>query len=208
MTAKVFPGVVPAKAGTHTPCPLGRLRRMGPGSSAGTTETETCHPPGESAEMNGYGRSPYHDLFRPDMLPVVGRLASRDTLPPDHPTIPPPRFERNTVDAAAPKPSTVSCIGADMSITGRVECAGEVRVFGRIVGPLRAAGVLIGDGGAIEGDVVAQEVTSRGRIAGTVRAARVRLQGHAMVAGDIVHQSLAIEEFVLFEGASRLLGPG
>src|SRR6266852_9960807 len=30
--------VVPAKAGTHTPCPIERTRRMGPGSSAGTTE--------------------------------------------------------------------------------------------------------------------------------------------------------------------------
>ena len=30
--------VVPAKAGTHTPCPLDWLRRMGPGSSAGTTK--------------------------------------------------------------------------------------------------------------------------------------------------------------------------
>ena len=28
--------VVPAKAGTHTPCPFDQLRRMGPGSSAGT----------------------------------------------------------------------------------------------------------------------------------------------------------------------------
>src|ERR1700689_4265072 len=77
-----------------------------------------------------------------------------------------------TMSAAAPKPSTVSCIGADMSIAGRVECAGELRVFGRIVGPLHAAGVLIGDSGAVEGDVIAQEVTSRGRISGTVRAAR------------------------------------
>ena len=149
-----------------------------------------------------------HMIASADTMPVVGRLASRDTLPPDHPTIPPPRFERNTVDAAAPKPSTVSCIGADMSVTGRVECAGQVRVLGRIVGPLRAAGVLIGDGGAVEGDVVAQEVTSRGRITGTVQAARVRLQGHAVVAGDIIHQSLAIEEFALFEGASRLLCAG
>jgi cytoskeletal protein CcmA (bactofilin family) len=112
------------------------------------------------------------------------------------------------VNAAAPKPATISCIGADMSITGRVECAGQLRVFGRIVGPLRAAGVLIGDSGAVEGDVVAQEVTSRGRISGTVRAARVRLQGHATVAGDIFHQSLAVEEFALFEGASRLFCAG
>src|ERR1700676_718665 len=31
-------GVVPAKAGTHTPCPIERKRRMGPGSSGGTTQ--------------------------------------------------------------------------------------------------------------------------------------------------------------------------
>ena len=34
--------VVPAEAGTHTPCPLDRLRRMGPGSTAGTTEMCAC----------------------------------------------------------------------------------------------------------------------------------------------------------------------
>src|ERR1700676_4467008 len=34
--------VVPAKAGTHTPCPLDWLRRMGPGATAGTTEMCAC----------------------------------------------------------------------------------------------------------------------------------------------------------------------
>src|SRR4029077_11138739 len=33
------PAVVPAKAGTHKPCPLVPLRRMGPGSAAGTTKS-------------------------------------------------------------------------------------------------------------------------------------------------------------------------
>jgi len=118
------------------------------------------------------------------------------------------RPEPNSVDAIAPSPATISCISSDMSITGRVECAGQVRVFGRVTGQLRAGGVLIGDGGAVQGAVVAQEVTIRGRFKGTVRAARVKLQGHATVEGDVFHQSLAIEEFVLFEGASRLLGAG
>jgi hypothetical protein len=49
-----FPRVVPVKAGTHTPCPLDWLRRMGPGSLsaftrvfdalwAGTTLMGACH---------------------------------------------------------------------------------------------------------------------------------------------------------------------
>src|SRR6266436_3590273 len=32
----------PRKAGTHTPCPLDGLRRMGPGSTAGTTQIYAC----------------------------------------------------------------------------------------------------------------------------------------------------------------------
>ena len=49
--------VVPAKAGTHTLCPLDRLRRMGPGSAAGTTpsvfdllaERAVAYPPALAA---------------------------------------------------------------------------------------------------------------------------------------------------------------
>src|SRR5438445_13224865 len=36
--APVQDDVVPAEAGTHTPCPLDQLRGMGPGSTAGTTQ--------------------------------------------------------------------------------------------------------------------------------------------------------------------------
>src|SRR6266700_477692 len=36
--------VVPAKAGTHTPCALDMLRRMGPGSAAGTTPGKSIRP--------------------------------------------------------------------------------------------------------------------------------------------------------------------
>src|SRR5580700_10783878 len=36
--------VVPAKAGTHTPCTLDKLRRMGPGALAGTTRNVSAQP--------------------------------------------------------------------------------------------------------------------------------------------------------------------
>jgi hypothetical protein len=37
MRFKNISGVDPAKAGTHTPCPLDRLRRLGPGSTSAFT---------------------------------------------------------------------------------------------------------------------------------------------------------------------------
>ena len=96
----------------------------------------------------------------------------------------------------------VSCIGSGMSIVGNVVCKGPAQVFGRIDGELHATELVIGEGGEIEGSVVAQEVTVNGRVKGTIRAARVRLQG-GTVEGDIFHRTLSIDESSVFEGMSR-----
>jgi len=69
---------------------------------------------------------------------------------------------------------------------------------------LRAASdLLIGDGGQVEGGVIAQDVTVCGRVKGTIRAVRVKLRDGGTVDGDIFHQSLSIDENSLFEGVSR-----
>jgi cytoskeletal protein CcmA (bactofilin family) len=110
-------------------------------------------------------------------------------------------------DAAKPERTTgagISCIGSGMSIVGNIECNGPAQVFGRIEGELRAASdLLIGDGGQVEGGVIAQDVTVCGRVKGTIRAVRVKLRDGGAVDGDIFHQSLSIDESSLFEGMSR-----
>jgi cytoskeletal protein CcmA (bactofilin family) len=114
-------------------------------------------------------------------------------------------LERNV---ARPGPTTTgagtSCIGSGMSIVGNIECNGPAQVFGRIEGELRAASdLLIGDGGQVEGGVIAQNVTVCGRVKGTIRAVRVKLRDGGAVDGDIFHQSLSIDDNSLFEGVSR-----
>jgi cytoskeletal protein CcmA (bactofilin family) len=103
----------------------------------------------------------------------------------------------------APKPETVSSIGAGMSIVGQVVCTGQARIFGRVEGELRVSDLLLGESSQVEGDVIAQEVTVRGHVKGTIRAVRVRLEDGSTVEGDIFHRSLSIEEGALFEGSSR-----
>jgi cytoskeletal protein CcmA (bactofilin family) len=110
--------------------------------------------------------------------------------------------------ASRPEPTTTksgqdSRIGSGMSIVGKVECKGPAQVFGRIEGELRASDLLIGDGAAIDGSVIAQNVTVCGHVKGTIRAARVKLENAAAVEGDIFHRSLSIDENSLFEGSSR-----
>ena len=103
------------------------------------------------------------------------------------------------------KAEAASCIGAGMSIVGKIECSGPAQVFGRIEGELRASDLLIGNGAHVEGNVIAQDVTVCGRVKGTIRAERVKLQGGGAVEGDIFHRSLSIDESSLFEGSSRRL---
>jgi cytoskeletal protein CcmA (bactofilin family) len=101
------------------------------------------------------------------------------------------------------KPDALSSIGPTMSVVGQVVCTGQARVFGRVEGELRVSDLLIGEGGHVEGTVIAQEVTVRGHVKGTIRALRVRLEDGATVEGDIFHRSLLVEEGALFEGSSR-----
>ena len=113
-------------------------------------------------------------------------------------------FERSVAKAEPTTGAGTSCIGSGMSIVGNIECNGPAQVFGRIQGELRAASdLLIGDGGQVEGNVIAQDVTVCGRVKGTIRAVRVKLRDGGAVDGDIFHQSLSIDENSLFEGVSR-----
>ena len=111
--------------------------------------------------------------------------------------------------ASGPEPTATkktgpdSCIGADMSIVGKIECNGPAQVFGRIQGELRASDLLISEGAQVEGSVIAQDVTVCGRVKGTIRAVRVKLQDGGAVERDIFHRSLSIDENSLFEGSSR-----
>jgi cytoskeletal protein CcmA (bactofilin family) len=119
------------------------------------------------------------------------------------------RAERSVVEQVAPRPGRTtttgpdSCIGAAMSVVGKIECNGPAQVFGRIEGELRASDLLIGESAQIEGNVIAQNVTICGRVKGTIRAVRVKLENGGAVEGDIFHKSLSIDEDSLLEGSSR-----
>jgi cytoskeletal protein CcmA (bactofilin family) len=116
---------------------------------------------------------------------------------------PEPATKPDLMSKPAPKPETISSIGAGMSIVGQVVCTGQARIFGRVEGELRVTDLLLGDSSQVEGNVIAQEVTVRGHVKGTIRAVRVRLEDGSTVEGDIFHRSLSIEEGALFEGSSR-----
>jgi cytoskeletal protein CcmA (bactofilin family) len=107
--------------------------------------------------------------------------------------------------SAAPSQATpeVASISTGLSIVGKIVSHGAVTIFGQVEGELRASTVVIAEGGRMEGDVVADELTIGGHVKGTVHANRVKLNSTAVVEGDIFPRTLAIEENAQFEGMSR-----
>jgi cytoskeletal protein CcmA (bactofilin family) len=122
-------------------------------------------------------------------------LNSRTTLPPQ--PNPAPRALNGGASGAA------SVIGADLSINGNLQSAGEVQIEGNIEGNLTASRIVVGQNAKINGNLIADDVIIQGSVNGSIRGNRVTLQSSSKVDGDIVHQSLAIEQGAFFEGKSR-----
>ena len=51
----------------------------------------------------------------------------------------------------------VSTLGPGMLITGNIVSEGATQIFGRVIGDIQAAQILIGDGAQVEGNVTAHE---------------------------------------------------
>lgn len=100
---------------------------------------------------------------------------------------------------------TVSTIGSGMLINGNIVSTGAIQVFGRVLGDIHAARIVICDGAYVEGKVIAQETVIDGDFKGTVHANTVKLQSTAKVDGEIYNKSLSIEQDAQFEGVARRL---
>jgi cytoskeletal protein CcmA (bactofilin family) len=104
---------------------------------------------------------------------------------------------------AARLDKTISAIGSEMTIVGKLICKDLIKVYGFVEGELYASNALIADGARVEGEIVAEELTIAGRVKGDIHALRVKLQGTAIVEGDIFHRVLSMHENAQFEGCSR-----
>jgi cytoskeletal protein CcmA (bactofilin family) len=100
----------------------------------------------------------------------------------------------------------LSIIASGMTIIGDIESAGVIKIDGRVDGSVTGARqVLLGRGGSINGNVVADEVVVGGSVRGalTVRE-RLELQGTAAVIGDIETRSIVVVEGARIDGTVRM----
>ena len=96
--------------------------------------------------------------------------------------------------------SSPSIIGADCALTGDINSQGEVHVDGRVHGDVRCGFLVIGEQGAIIGEINAETVRVLGSVTGQISAKAVELAKTARVVGDITHDSLSVEAGAHVEG--------
>lgn len=102
--------------------------------------------------------------------------------------------------------SSVNLIGNGTTITGDVNCSGDVRIDGTLIGNLTTNGkFVLGTNGKIEGNVVSTNADLSGEVKGKVTITEtLQLKGSAKINGDIVTGKLAIEAGALFTGTCNM----
>lgn len=103
-------------------------------------------------------------------------------------------YSREAPRRAAARDLTESVIGPDLTIEGKVEGSGHVRIAGRFKGDVVVEGNLTIDQGArLAGGVRAHAVTIAGELEGNVLdAGRVELLASGVLIGDLKADSLTV----------------
>ncbi|RZJ88052.1 MAG: polymer-forming cytoskeletal protein [Brevundimonas sp.] len=125
---------------------------------------------------------------------------------PPLPDLPSPGVSRAAPAAAPSQASTsvsnrgLSTLSADLAFEGNISGAGDLQADGQIKGDVRVGRLIVGETGAVEGNVQADYVEVRGRVVGGVSGKQVKLVATAYVDGDITAEQLSIDIGAYFQG--------
>ena len=94
-----------------------------------------------------------------------------------------------------------SAIGADFTIEGLVNSAGEVDLGGSIKGPVNVKALIIKEKGSVIGEINAELVNVLGFVDGKVTAKKITVGATGEVKGDLEFtESLVVEEGARLDG--------
>lgn len=111
----------------------------------------------------------------------------------------------HSVAARAPAPSPVSqrglsTLSSDLQFEGGITGGGDLQIDGSIKGDVRVGRLIVGETGAVEGNIAADYVEVRGRVVGAIAGKQVKLVATAYVDGDITAEQMSIDIGAYFQG--------
>jgi len=107
-----------------------------------------------------------------------------------------------------PSSSVATLVAQDTVIEGEIKGSGDVRIEGTLKGKLNCtAEVHVAEGGVVEADLKAENVSVAGKVNGNiVGAQKIELGPSAEVEGDITSPRILIREGATFEGQVFMTG--
>lgn len=98
-------------------------------------------------------------------------------------------------------------ISQDTKIDGVIEASGTIRIDGTVKGGIsRADGVIIGETGIVEGDIVSKGVSVAGKVKGNIHSeSTLELLPGSTLQGDIQTSQLSIAEGSHFDGVCTMI---
>ncbi len=102
--------------------------------------------------------------------------------------------------ASGPSQRGLSTLSSDLQFEGSISGGGDLQIDGAIKGDVRVGRLIVGETGAVEGNVSADYVEVRGRIVGGISGKQVKLIATAYVDGDITAEQMSIDIGAYFQG--------
>ncbi|MDY6922617.1 MAG: polymer-forming cytoskeletal protein [Pseudomonadota bacterium] len=146
-------------------------------------------------------------MFNKTKSPAPQPRADTGSAIPPLPDLPTPGASPTAASSAARPASApavsqrgLSTLSSDLQFDGNVSGGGDLQIDGAIKGDVRVGRLIVGETGAVEGNVSADYVEIRGRIVGAVSGKQVKLIATAYVDGDITAEQLSIDIGAYFQG--------
>ena len=131
--------------------------------------------------------------------PAQPPRAQQPTIPP-LPDLPNPVGQRGSAAPSSASQRGLSTLSSDLAFEGNITGAGDLQIDGQIKGDVRVGRLIVGETGAVEGNVQADYIEVRGRVVGAVVGKQVKLISTAYVDGDVTAEQLAIDIGAFFQG--------
>ena len=92
-------------------------------------------------------------------------------------------------------------IGEGYIITGELQGSSVIRIEGKIIGNVRVdGGVVLGEKGNIEGDIITKSAVIYGTVNGNIKSTQLEIKKTGYVNGDIITDTLEIELGAKYNG--------
>jgi cytoskeletal protein CcmA (bactofilin family) len=101
---------------------------------------------------------------------------------------------------ATPNARGLSTLSSDLQFEGNITGGGDLQIDGAIKGDVRVGRLIVGETGAVEGNVSGDYVEIRGRVVGAISGKQVKLIATAYVDGDITAEQMSIDIGAYFQG--------